>query len=49
MKQQHKFSMGYYLLVFSSIILLESIFFSGTAVKEIAYSRFRNLLANNKI
>lgn len=49
MKQQHKFSMGYYLLVFSSIILLESIFFSGAAVKEIAYSRFRNLLANNKI
>jgi cell division protease FtsH len=49
MKQQHKLSLGYYLLVFFLIILLESIFFSGAAVKEISYSRFRNLLAYNKI
>ncbi|MEJ2642670.1 MAG: ATP-dependent metallopeptidase FtsH/Yme1/Tma family protein [Desulfosarcinaceae bacterium] len=49
MKQQHKFSLGYYLIVFFTIITLESIFFSGAAVKEIAYSRFRNLLASDRI
>ncbi len=49
MKQQHKFSLGYSLFVFFTIILMESIFFSGTAVKEISYSRFRNLLADNRI
>ena len=49
MKQQHKFSLGYYPLVFLSIILLESIFFSGAAVKEISYSRFRNLLSGDRI
>jgi cell division protease FtsH len=49
MKQQHKFSLSYYLVVFFSIILLESIFFSGAAVKEISYSKFRHLLANDRI
>ena len=49
MKQEHKFSLGYYMLVFFTIIFLESIFFSGTAVKEISYSRFRNLLQNDRI
>jgi cell division protease FtsH len=49
MKQQHKFSLSYYLLVFSSIVLIESIFFSGAAVKEIPYSKFRNLLVNDRI
>ncbi len=49
MKQQQKFSLGYYLLVFFSIIAMESIFFSGTAVKEISYSRFRNLLNGDKV
>ena len=49
MKQQHKFSLSYYLFVFFSIILLESLFFSGTAVKEISYSHFRDLLQANKI
>ena len=49
MKQQHKFSISYYLLVFFSIFLIESIFFSGTAVKEIPYSQFRNLLTGNHI
>ena len=49
MKQQHKFSLSYYLFVFLTIVLLESIFFSGAAVKEIAYSQFRQLLANNRI
>ena len=49
MKQQHKFSLGYYLFVFFTIIMLESIFFSGPAVKEISYSRFRDMLNNNQI
>jgi cell division protease FtsH len=49
MKQQHKFSLSYYLIVFFMIITLESIFFSGAAVKEIAYSRFRELLASDRI
>ena len=49
MKQQQKFSLSYYLLVFLSIVLMESIFFSGTAVKEISYSQFRNLLTDNQI
>jgi cell division protease FtsH len=49
MKQQHKFSLGYYMFVFLTIILLESIFFTGTAVKEISYSHFRDLLNADKI
>ena len=49
MKQQHKFSLSYYLMVLFSVILLESLFFSGAAVKEISYRRFRDLLANNRI
>jgi cell division protease FtsH len=49
MKQQHKFSIGYYLLVFFTVILLESIFFSGAAVKEISYSKFRDLLVSDRI
>jgi cell division protease FtsH len=49
MKQQHKFSIGYYMFVFLTVVFLESIFFSGTAVKEISYSRFRNLLKTDRI
>jgi cell division protease FtsH len=49
MKQQHKFSLGYYVFVFLTIVLLESIFFTGTAVKEISYNRFRDLLKADRI
>jgi cell division protease FtsH len=49
MKQQHKFSLSYYIFVFLTIVLLESIFFTGTTVKEISYSRFRNQLAADRI
>jgi hypothetical protein len=49
MKQQHKFSLGYYLVVFFSILMLESIFFSGAAVKEISYSRFGNCSRADRI
>jgi len=36
-------------MVFFTIIMLESLFFSGAAVKEISYSKFRNLLTHDKI
>jgi cell division protease FtsH len=49
MRPQHKFSLGYSMVVFLTILILESIFFSGTAVKEISYSRFRTLLMKNQI
>ena len=49
MQQRHKFSLSYYLFVFLTIIMLESLFFSGAAVKEISYSHFRQLLADNQL
>ncbi|MEJ2155747.1 MAG: ATP-dependent zinc metalloprotease FtsH [Desulfobacteraceae bacterium] len=49
MKQQHKISLSYSLIVFFGIIFLESIFFSGTAVKEIPYSKFRDMLKADRI
>jgi cell division protease FtsH len=49
MKDRKKFSLGYYFIIFSSILFLETIFFSGTAVKEIPYSKFRDLIRMNKI
>jgi len=49
MKPQQKFSLNYYLFVFFTILMLESIFFSGAAVKEISYNHFRNMLAADRI
>jgi cell division protease FtsH len=49
MEKRSKFSIGYYLALFSLILLMETLFFSGPAVKEIAYSKFRDLLQQNKI
>jgi cell division protease FtsH len=49
MKEQHKFSLAYYLLFFILILFLESLFFSGTAVKQISYSKFRDLIQANRI
>jgi cell division protease FtsH len=49
MEDRKKFSLGYYIIIFSSILFLETIFFSGTAVKEISYSKFRDLIRMNKI
>ncbi len=49
MEDRKKFSLGYYLIIFSLIMFLESIFFSGTAVKEISYSKFKDLIRMNKI
>jgi cell division protease FtsH len=49
MEKRSKFSIGYYLALFGLILLMETLFFSGPAVKEIAYSKFRDLLQQNKI
>jgi cell division protease FtsH len=49
MEDRKKFSLGYYLLIFTSILFLETLFFSGTAVKEIPYSKFRDLIRTDKI
>jgi len=49
MEDRKKFSLGYYIFIFSLILFLETIFFSGTAVKEISYSKFRDLIRTNKI
>ncbi len=49
MEQRSRFSIQYYLALFIAILLLESLFFSGPAVKEISYSKFRDLLQQDKI
>jgi cell division protease FtsH len=49
MENRKKFSLGYYLLIFTSILFLETIFFSGSAVKEIPYSKFRDLIQKDEI
>ncbi|MFZ0482200.1 MAG: ATP-dependent zinc metalloprotease FtsH [Desulfobacterales bacterium] len=49
MENRNKFSLGYYLMIFALILFLETIFFSGTAVKEIPYSKFKDLIRADKI
>jgi cell division protease FtsH len=49
MNKRAKFSLLYYIIIFISILLFESLLFSGPEVKELPYSEFRNLLAENKI
>ncbi len=49
MEKRAKFSIWYYLIVFGTILLMDSVFFSGTAVKEISYKDFRDRLAADKI
>ena len=49
MTQRPKFSIGYYLTMFLLILFLESMFFSGPAVKELPYSKFRDLIQEDKI
>ena len=49
MVKRSKFSIGYYLIMFLLILFLESMFFSGPAVKEIPYSKFRDLVQKNKV
>jgi len=49
MVQRSKFSLGYYLMIFLFILFLETMFFSGPAVKDLPYSKFRDLIQKNKI
>ncbi len=49
MIQRSKFSIGYYLIIFLLMLFLETMFFSGSAVKELPYNKFRDLIAENKI
>ena len=49
MIQRSKFSIGYYLSIFLLMLFLETMFFSGSAVKEIPYNKFRDLIEANKI
>lgn len=49
MEKRAKFSVWYYLMVFSAILLMDSLFFSGYAVKEISYRDFRDRLAAGQI
>jgi cell division protease FtsH len=49
MEDRKKFSLGYYLMIFSLILFLETIFFSGTAVKEIPYSKFKDMIQADKV
>ena len=49
MEKRAKFSLWFYLFTFLFILVVESILFSGNAVKEISYKEFRDLLEQNKI
>ena len=49
MVNRSRFSIGYYLIMFLLILLLENLFFSGPAVKELPYSKFRDLIKENKV
>ncbi len=49
MEKRSRFSLQYYLALFVAILLMESIFFSAPAVKEMSYSKFRDLLQQGKI
>jgi cell division protease FtsH len=49
MVQRSRFSIGYYLIMFLLMLLLENMFFSGPAVKELPYSKFRDMIKENKI
>lgn len=49
MNKKAAFSIWYYFALFAIIFFMESLFFSGYAVKEIDYSEFRSRLEQNKI
>ncbi len=49
MVRRSQFSIGYYLSMFLIILFLDTMFFSGPAVKELPYSKFRDLIQNNKV
>jgi len=49
MEKRSKFSIGYYMTLTLIVLFLETLFFSGSDVEEISYSRFRNLIKENKV
>jgi len=49
MEPRYKFSFGYFLLLFTLMLFLDSLFFSGPAVREISYSKFRDLIAKGQV
>ena len=49
MEPRYKFSFGYFLLLFTLMLFLDSFFFSGPAVHEISYSKFRELIGKDKV
>ena len=49
MEPRFKFSLGYFLMLFTLMLFLDSVFFSGPAVHEISYSHFRELLRQGKV
>jgi len=49
MEPRFKFSLGYFLMLFTLMLFVDSVFFSGPAVHEISYSNFRDLLREDKL
>jgi len=49
MEKRTKFSIWFYVFTFLSILVLDSMLFSGLQVKEISYKEFRDRLEQNKI
>ncbi|MGB8335681.1 MAG: ATP-dependent zinc metalloprotease FtsH [Desulfobacterales bacterium] len=49
MEKRSKFSIQYYLALFAAILLMETFFFSSPAAKQMSYSKFRDLLQQDKI
>jgi cell division protease FtsH len=49
MEPRYKFSLGYFLMLFTLMLFLDSLLFSGPAVHEISYGKFRDLIQANKV
>lgn len=49
MEKHKKFSIWYYAFVFLSIMILDYFLFSTPKIKEISYSKFRDLVAKDKV
>lgn len=49
MEPRYKFSLGYFLMLFTLMLFLDSLFFSGPSVHDISYSKFRDLILAGKV
>jgi cell division protease FtsH len=49
MEPRQKFSFGYFLMLFTVMLFLDSLFFSGPAVHDISYNKFRDLIRADKV